>query len=173
MVLVSWRCEVSLGDSWALPMRLTVSHLQDTADIATTNSLELPIEFIEWEAPAESYAAGLNSIGRLRSALAEATREVTAYNVGDPAQTWGNPCVAANGENICAALDAGQKRCAANFVPFGTKLHIEKVGECVVTDRMNRRYKNRVDIAMKLVEKDKAIEFGLQRLTVKIVSKDI
>ena len=96
-------------------------------------------------------------------------REVTAYNVGDPKQNHGNPCISANGENICAALDLGFKRCAANFVPFGTQLYIANYGVCTVTDRMNRRYKNRVDIAMKVNEKDKALQFGLKKLKVTIV----
>ena len=96
-------------------------------------------------------------------------REVTAYNVGDPKQNHGNPCISANGENICAALNLGFKRCAANFVPFGTQLYIANYGVCTVTDRMNRRYRNRVDIAMKVTEKDKALQFGLKKLKVTIL----
>jgi len=97
-------------------------------------------------------------------------REVTAYNVGDPDQNWGDPCQSANGENICAALDSGSKRCAANFVPFGTVLRIAHYGICTVTDRMNRRYADRVDIAMKKNEKQKALRFGLRRLPVTVVA---
>jgi 3D (Asp-Asp-Asp) domain-containing protein len=96
-------------------------------------------------------------------------REVTAYNVGDPKQNYGDPCIAANGENICAALNLGLRRCAANFVPFGTQLSIEHYGVCTVTDRMNRRYKDRVDIAMKVTEKDKALQFGVKKLRVTIL----
>ena len=96
-------------------------------------------------------------------------REVTAYNVGGPKQNYGNPCISANGENICAALNLGFKRCAANFVPFGTQLYIAHYGVCTVTDRMNRRYRNRVDIAMKVTEKDKALQFGLKMLEVTII----
>jgi 3D (Asp-Asp-Asp) domain-containing protein len=96
-------------------------------------------------------------------------REVTAYNVGDPKQNHGNPCISANGENICAALNLGFKRCAANFVPFGTQLYIDHYGVCTVTDRMNSRYRNRVDIAMKVTEKDKALQFGLKKLKVTIL----
>ena len=99
-------------------------------------------------------------------------REVTAYNVGDPKQNHGNPCISANGENICAALNLGLKRCAANFVPFGTQLYIDHYGVCTVTDRMNRRYRNRVDIAMKVNEKDKALQFGLKKLKVTILKSD-
>ena len=96
-------------------------------------------------------------------------REVTAYNVGDPKQNHGNPCISANGENICAALDLGLKRCAANFVPFGTQLYIDHYVVCTVTDRMNRRYRNRVDISMKVTDKDKALQFGLKKLNVTIL----
>lgn len=106
------------------------------------------------------------------NAIAGVIREVTAYNVGDPKQNYGNPCISANGENICAALAKGLRRCAANFVPFGTKLHIEGFGFCTVTDRMNKRYKNRVDIAMKLTEKARALKFGLRKLKVQIVKSN-
>jgi 3D (Asp-Asp-Asp) domain-containing protein len=97
-------------------------------------------------------------------------REVTAYNAGDPAQNYGDPCEAANGEDICAALDSGFKRCAANFVPFGTLLHIAHYGVCTVTDRMNKRYRDRVDIAMKKHEKQKALQFGRRRLKVTVLA---
>ena len=46
----------------------------------------------------------------------ETIRVVTAYNAGDPAQTDDSPCISASGEDLCAALELGQKRCAANFV---------------------------------------------------------
>ncbi|NCD01068.1 hypothetical protein EOL94_03180 [bacterium] len=94
---------------------------------------------------------------------------VTAYNTGDVNQCWGDPCISANGENICLALEKGYKRCAANFVPLGTRLRVEGVGECLVTDRMNSRYYYRVDIAMKVTEKTEAREFGLQNLKVEVL----
>lgn len=94
-------------------------------------------------------------------------REVTAYNLGDPNQTDDSPCITANGMDGCKMLEEGIQICAANFVPFGTKLYIDHFGECVVVDRMNSRYKNRVDIGMKLSEKERAIKFGLQNLLVK------
>ena len=96
-------------------------------------------------------------------------REVSAYNVGDPSQTDDTPCIAANGENICDALGKGYKRCAANFVPFGTTLHIDNYGDCLVTDRLASRFPNRVDIAMKLDEKARAINFGHQHLQIDIL----
>jgi len=112
--------------------------------------------------PRDSDAAG----GQMARLL-----EVTAYNVGDVMQNSGDPCQSANGENICDALDSGLKRCAANFVPFGTRLHIAGFGVCTVTDRMNRRYHHRVDIAMKINEKSRAIRFGVKRLMITILDQ--
>ena len=99
----------------------------------------------------------------------ETIRVVTAYNAGDPNQTDDSPCISANGENICEALATGQKRCAANFVPLGSSLYVDKIGVCLVTDRTNKRYRNRVDIAMQKNEYQKARRFGRQKLTVKII----
>jgi 3D (Asp-Asp-Asp) domain-containing protein len=99
----------------------------------------------------------------------ETIRIVTAYNAGDPRQTDDTPCISANGENICDALAKGQKRCAANFVPLGSSLYVDKFGVCLVTDRTNKRYRHRVDIAMKKDEYHKAIQFGRQKLQVKII----
>ena len=101
--------------------------------------------------------------------LSETIRVVTAYNAGDPRQTDDSPCISANGENICHALAKGEKRCAANFVPLGSSLYVDKIGVCLVTDRTNKRYRNRVDIAMKKNEYQKARRFGRQKLNVKII----
>ena len=103
--------------------------------------------------------------------VSETIRIVTAYNAGDPDQNHGDPCISASGENLCKALAKGQKRCAANFVPLGTKLYIDKYGIFVVSDRTNKRYRNRVDIAMRLDERHKAKQFGKKKLTVKILRK--
>ena len=40
---------------------------------------------------------------------------------------------------------------------------------CLVTDRTNKRYRNRVDIAMQKDEYHKARQFGRQKLTVKVI----
>ena len=103
----------------------------------------------------------------------ETIRVVTAYNVGDPRQTDDTPCIAANGEDICSALAKGEVRCAANFVPLGSHLYVDKIGVCLVTDRMNRRYRNRVDIAMEKNEYYKARRFGRQKLHVKILDNNL
>jgi len=95
-------------------------------------------------------------------------REVTAYNVGVRAQTSDEPCIGATGKNLCRLVARGIKVCAANFVDQETILHIEGYGECVVLDRMSRRFAHRVDIAMREDEVDTALEFGIQRRRVKV-----
>ena len=98
-------------------------------------------------------------------------RYVTAYNVGDEGQTDDTPCIGAANTNLCEALARGEKHCAANFVKLGTKLHIQNVGLCIVTDRMNKRYRNRVDIAMPKEDYKKALTFGCQKLIVRILEE--
>ena len=90
-------------------------------------------------------------------------REVTAYNVGVRKQTSNTPCIGAGGDNLCRLIERNVNVCAANFVALGTILKIDKIGECVVLDRMHRRFPNRVDIAMRGHEIEEALEFGLQR----------
>ena len=110
---------------------------------------------------------------QLYKVKSETIRVVTAYNVGDPRQTDDTPCISANGENICKALANGEMRCAANFVPLGSRLYVDKIGVCLVTDRMNKRYRNRVDIAMQKDEYRKARRFGRQKLHVKILDNNL
>jgi len=97
-------------------------------------------------------------------------KKITAYNVGDINQTDDSPCISANGENICLALERGYKRCATNFLPFGTLIEIENYGICMITDRTNKRYTDRIDIAMKKNEYQRAINFGIQKLNVIIIN---
>ena len=133
------------------------------------SNLELPKRYYILQPSERENKNQVETKKDLNDTVSASIREVTAYNVGDPKQNHGNPCISANGENICAALNLGFKRCAANFVPFGTQLYIANYGVCTVTDRMNRRYRNRVDIAMKVTEKDKALQFGLKKLKVTIL----
>jgi len=90
--------------------------------------------------------------------------EVTAYNSVE-AQTDGNPCVGADGTNLCERYEKGECLVATNGYKMGSKLNIDKFGECTVADRMNSRYKNRIDIFMNK-EITRAINFGVQRLMV-------
>lgn len=96
-------------------------------------------------------------------------RETTAYNLGDKNQTDDSPCIMANGKDGCKLLEQGESICATNAYPLGTKLYIENYGFCTVHDRMNKRFSNRVDIGMKLEDKERALAFGKQKLAVSVV----
>ncbi|MGA8752145.1 hypothetical protein [Candidatus Deferrimicrobium sp.] len=112
-----------------------------------------------------------NQAGYVESRTYGLVREVTAYNVGVRRQTSDTPCIGATGENLCRLVARGLKVCAANFVDPETILNIEGYGECVVLDRMNRRFAHRVDIAMKKNEVDRALEFGIQRRHVEVANQ--
>ncbi len=103
--------------------------------------------------------------------VSETVREVTAYNVGVVAQTDEHPCIGATGDDLCEMIFSGVSICASNGFPLGTRLLIENYGECRVLDRMNRRYRNRVDIAMGPDEVQRAIDFGIQRLQIAVVEE--
>ncbi len=117
---------------------------------------------------APGFVVGDNGAKLERVRLAGMVREVTAYNVGVPEQTSETPCIGASGKNLCSLVEAGRKICAANFVKLGTVLHIDNYGECVVLDRMHRRFGHRVDIAMRQDAVDEAVEFGLQKRVVAV-----
>lgn len=95
-------------------------------------------------------------------------RRITAYNLTQ-AQTDGDPCISASGVDICPLVAAGELICAANFVPFGTILRIDSLGDCIVLDRMNERYPYDVDVAMPADKYGDAKEFGVKWLGVGIV----
>ena len=110
----------------------------------------------------------VNQAGFVKNSTSGLVREVTAYNVGMRGQTSDEPCIGATGKNLCRLVAKGLKICAANFVDPETILNIEGYGECVVLDRMNRRFAHRVDIAMRKDEVDRALEFGIQRRYVEV-----
>ena len=109
-----------------------------------------------------------NQARSVENPIAGLLREVTAYNVGVRRQTSDDPCIGAAGYNLCRLVARGLKICAANFVDPETILNIEGYGECIVLDRMHRRFAHRVDIAMRKDEVDRALEFGIQRRHVEI-----
>lgn len=96
-------------------------------------------------------------------------RETTMYNAGDPYQCDDTPCISASGDNICTLIARGINVCAANWLSIGTKIEVEGLGECIVLDRMAKRFSHRVDWAMQAHEKPEAVDFGLKRLEIKIL----
>lgn len=73
------------------------------------------------------------------------TRLVTAYN-NVREQTDDTPCISADGTDICQRYRAGEKICAANWVPIGTRLRVQGYGDCTVADRMAPKNGEKVDV---------------------------
>jgi 3D (Asp-Asp-Asp) domain-containing protein len=94
-------------------------------------------------------------------------RTITAYN-SEVGQCDDTPCITANGFNVC---EHGQEdTIAANWLKFGTKVRIpELFGDriFVVRDRMNTKYKDRVDIWM--LDKTLARKFGKRIAKIEIL----
>ena len=101
----------------------------------------------------------------------EKVRSVSAYT-SEIGQTDEEPCISASGDNICELWQEGINVCAANFVPFGTRIVVDGLGECTVLDRMNSRYQENVDWYFGYLT-DKAILFGRKELNVTILRKDL
>ncbi|MDD4412086.1 MAG: 3D domain-containing protein [Patescibacteria group bacterium] len=166
-----------LATTFSLPAKAAETKYMEAptieAAITTTISLDSvtkDLSVLKTNNPEDKKTIETNTIkSKKRTIVSTAVRDISAYNVGDVNQCDGNPCIAANGENVCDALNKGYKRCAANFVPFGTILEIEGYGECIVTDRMASRFGNSVDIAFKYEDKEAALHWGRRSLEVNIV----
>ncbi len=92
-------------------------------------------------------------------------REITMFN-SLPEQTDDTPCISADGTNIC---EVDYNVCATNAFPFGTKLYVDGLGECIVKDRMNTRYRNAVDFYAGM-DVERAKKFGRQNLLVSVLN---
>jgi 3D (Asp-Asp-Asp) domain-containing protein len=123
----------------------------------------------QWEVAAVTVPHGKRVSVAIYEEVSKTVREATAYNVGEPNQTDGSPCITADGTNACDELAQDEKICAANNLPLGTKLYVKGFGICTVKDRMNSRYESRIDLAMQVHEKERAVKFGLQNLEVSVL----
>ncbi len=106
-------------------------------------------------------AKKLNEIGSIT---------ITAYTLGRVEENDDSPCIGAYGDDLCEVNRTGIKTCASNFIEYMTEIKIsygDKDIYCVVMDRMNSRFKDRVDIAF--TEYEEAIRFGKRSLMVSIV----
>lgn len=90
-------------------------------------------------------------------------RVVTAYS-STVDQCDDTPFITANGTRVRDGI------VAANWLKFGTRVRIpEMYGDKVfmVTDRMNKRFDDRMDIWME--ERSDAVKFGMRRLTIEVL----
>jgi 3D (Asp-Asp-Asp) domain-containing protein len=107
----------------------------------------------------------LNTLKPADQAEARYTTErvVTAYS-STVDQCDDTPFITANGTHVRDGI------VAANWLKFGTRVRIpEMYGDKVfiVTDRMNPRFADRMDIWM--AERSDAIKFGMRRLTIEVL----
>lgn len=79
-----------------------------------------------------------------------------------------SPCIGAGNNNLCE-LRKEMKICASRDLPLNTLIYIDGFGECVIKDRLNKRYAgtNRIDILMET--KKEAIKFGKRELSYVVV----
>mgnify|MGYP001598909349 CR=1 FL=1 len=95
------------------------------------------------------------------------TATITMYN-SFANQTDSSPCISADNTNICKA---NYNVCASNDYKFGAKIKIDKLGICIIKDRMNRRYtgKGRIDFYAGY-DLQRALNFGRQKLNIIILN---
>jgi 3D (Asp-Asp-Asp) domain-containing protein len=86
----------------------------------------------------------------------------TAYNSME-SQTDSTPWITASGTRCRPGV------IASNFLPIGTKVMIDGFGNRVFTveDRMNKRYKKRIDIWFR--DYDDAIQFGVRQIRYHVI----
>ncbi len=95
-------------------------------------------------------------------------RTVTAYTLGRVEENDDSPCIGAYNDNLCELAKQGVKICATREFPKGTLLKVGDI-ECVVLDKTNKRYANRIDMAMESHEL--AVKFGINKLQVSVMDR--
>lgn len=146
-----------------LPPILALTLLVGTAQAVNPSA---PVMNREYIPEGQIYVHAVYSVPELRGEV----REVSAYTLGNPAETDDTPCVGASNKNLCDLAKQGIQICASNEFPFGTKLQLvdnQLTIECTVEDRMNKRYTTQVDVAM--LDRSEALAFGRKNLEVKLV----
>jgi len=91
----------------------------------------------------------------------------TAYTLSVE-ETDSSPYIGAGNNNLYE-LKKTMNICASRDLPLDTLVYIDGFGECVIKDRLNKRYKgtNRIDILMET--RKEALKFGKQQLNYAIV----
>lgn len=108
--------------------------------------------------------AGLLAAGGSQRIAYSGTVLATAYN-SLPNQTDSSPWITASGTRCREGV------IASNFLPMGTKVKIAGFGNRIfrVEDRMNKRYKNRIDIWFR--DYSDAREFGVRTIKYHVLAK--
>ena len=102
------------------------------------------------------------------------TTTFTAYSLSVD-ETDDTPCIGAGNNNLCELRPILRENCqiicASRDLPLDTIVYIDGFGECVIKDRMNKRYAGtgRIDILMDT--KQEALNFGIRTLNYVIVKQ--
>ncbi len=131
---------------------------------AASSTPSNPIEILPAQAAALPLAVEINKpVGRLAHLSAYTSR---------PQETDSEPCISASGMDICKlnlnlrSIPA-DSLCASNDYAFGTRLLVDKLGVCVVVDRMNKRYTGKGNVDWYFgMDTARAMKFGRQDLSI-------
>jgi len=95
--------------------------------------------------------------------------EFSAYTLSAD-ETDENPCIGSRNLNLCVLKSLLKtKICASRDLPLDTLIDIEGIGQCVVLDHMNIRYKGTGNIDILMDTKDEANNFGRKPLKYNII----
>ena len=103
--------------------------------------------------------------GETQKSSPAGVRTVTAYTLS-PEETDDSPCIGAYNDNLCEISKTVQV-CASNEFKRGTKLKVGDV-ECIVLDKPNPRYQNRIDLVKSNLEE--ALLFVKRKLEVAVIN---
>jgi len=96
----------------------------------------------------------------------------TAYTLSED-ETDGSPCIGAGNNNLCELKPELEKQgisiCASRDLPLDTLIYIDGIGECIIKDRMNIRYKGTYRIDILMDSKADAKIFGIRQLNYIII----
>lgn len=145
-----------------LPPILALTLLVGTAQAVNPSA---PVMNQEYIPEGQIYVHAVYSVPELRGEVTQ-LREVSAYTLGNPAETDDTPCIGASNLDLCAIVKAGGVVYASNEFPLHTRISVDGV-EGIVLDRMNKRYTNRIDKAV--LDRSVALEWGVKRLEVTLV----
>lgn len=94
---------------------------------------------------------------------------ITAYS-SSPAETDSTPTITASGHRLSPGdhVIAVSRDLEAAGLPFGSRVFIPSLGWFTVEDRMNKRWRKRVDVWME--RRADAIRFGKKKVTIYVLN---
>lgn len=95
------------------------------------------------------------------------TTTFTGYSLSVD-ETDESPCIGARNNNLCE-LKKEMLICASRDLPLDTVIYIDGFGECVIKDRMSKKYLNTGRIDILFDNKIDAINFGIKKLNYTII----